>query len=148
MDGFQTHPYKKNKYTHMKRIFFTCILVTSAVFAFGRNVATDTTKKHRDTTANDDDKLSLHYDRHHNSDTTRHHNAYPKAYVGITFSRFDLGLATLVDNGSFTLSPQNQFLRYRQWKTSNVGFDVFQMGVKLNHNFKIYHFARSAGFDL
>lgn len=63
---------------------------------------------------------------------------------GITFSRFDLGLATLVDDGSFDLSPQNNFLSYRSWKTSNVGFDVFQIGYRFTSSFKIYV---SAGFD-
>jgi hypothetical protein len=50
----------------------------------------------------------------------------------------------LIDNGSFTLSPQNQFLRYRSWKSSNVGFDVIQFGYRFNSSFKIY---LSGGFD-
>jgi len=78
------------------------------------------------------------------TDTTAVHTKDGGVYFGITFSRFDLGLATLIDNGSFTLSPQNQFLRYRSWKTSNVGFDVIQFGVKVNKSFKIY---LSGGFD-
>ncbi len=69
---------------------------------------------------------------------------YPKFSFGITLARLDLGLATLVDNGSFTLSPQNQFLRYRSWKTTNTGFDVLQMGVRFSNNFKVY---LSGGFD-
>ena len=69
---------------------------------------------------------------------------YPKFSIGLTFSRFDLGLATLIDNGSFTLSPQNQFLRYRSWKTSNVGFDLVQFGARFSDGFKIY---LSGGFD-
>jgi hypothetical protein len=64
--------------------------------------------------------------------------------IGLTFSRFDIGLATLIDNGSFTLSPKNDFLRYRSWKTSNVGFDLFQFGYRFNKTFKIY---LSGGFD-
>ncbi|MES2378606.1 MAG: outer membrane beta-barrel protein [Bacteroidota bacterium] len=63
---------------------------------------------------------------------------------GITFSRFDLGLTTLVDNGSFTLSPKNDFLSYRSWKSSNVGFDLVQFGYRASPNFKIYI---SGGFD-
>lgn len=63
---------------------------------------------------------------------------------GITFTRFDLGLSTLVDNGSFKLSPQNDFLRYRSWKTSNVGFDVLQFSYRFNSTFKVYI---SGGFD-
>ena len=68
----------------------------------------------------------------------------PKVILGITFSRFDLGLATLMDNGSFTLSPENDFLKNRTWKTINVGFDVFQFGYRFNEKFRLF---MSAGFD-
>ena len=63
---------------------------------------------------------------------------------GITFSRFDLGFARLLDNGSFTLSSKNQFLDYKGGKTSYVGFDVLQMGYRFNPYFKIY---LAGGFD-
>ncbi|GAB3934117.1 outer membrane beta-barrel protein [Mucilaginibacter myungsuensis] len=63
---------------------------------------------------------------------------------GLTFSRFDLGLATMIDNGSTRLSPTNEFLRYRSWKSSNVGFDVFQAGYRFNSTFKMY---MATGFD-
>lgn len=63
---------------------------------------------------------------------------------GLTFTNLHLGFATLLDNGSFTLSPQNEFLDYRQIKTSNVGFDVLKFGYRFNDNFKIY---LSGGFD-
>lgn len=67
-----------------------------------------------------------------------------KFNFGITFSRFDLGFARLIDNGSFTLSPKNQFLDYKGGKTAYVGFDVLQMGYRFNSYFKIY---LSGGFD-
>jgi hypothetical protein len=50
----------------------------------------------------------------------------------------------LIDNGSFTLSPKNDFLSYRSWKSSNVGFDLLQFGYRFSPNFKIY---LSGGFD-
>jgi hypothetical protein len=128
----------------MKQLIFTTILLTTAVLAFGQNTKADSAKKMADTTDKSGLSISLNFGRHHKGDTTSNHHQYPKAFVGITFSRFDLGLTTLIDNGSFTLRPQNQFLSYRQWKTSNVGFDVFQMGVRLNSTFKIY---LSGGFD-
>jgi hypothetical protein len=62
----------------------------------------------------------------------------------VTVSRIDIGFATLVDNGSFTLSPTNNFLRYRSWKSSNFGLDLLQMGYRFNSSFKIY---LSGGFD-
>ncbi|WP_157278835.1 PorT family protein [Olivibacter sitiensis] len=67
-----------------------------------------------------------------------------KAIAGITFARMDFGFATLLDNGSFTLSPENDFLRYRTWKTWNFGFDLLQLGYRFDEKFKIF---LSAGFD-
>ncbi len=66
------------------------------------------------------------------------------AYAGMVFGRFDLGLTKLLDDGSLTLSPENQFLDYRSWKSVNVGFDVLEMGYKFSDQFKM-HIA--AGFD-
>lgn len=67
-----------------------------------------------------------------------------KLFAGITFSRFDLGLAKMVDNGKGNLSPENEFLDYRAWKSVNVGFDVAQIGYKLNDQFRMF---LAAGFD-
>ncbi|WP_318271557.1 outer membrane beta-barrel protein [Sphingobacterium cellulitidis] len=67
---------------------------------------------------------------------------YPRTYGGITFTRIDWGFSRLSDNGSFTLSEENQFLSYK--KASNFGFDIAQFGVRFNDNFKVY---LSAGFE-
>jgi hypothetical protein len=64
--------------------------------------------------------------------------------LGITFSRIDLGYAKIMDNGSFTLSPEQQDLKTRPGKTLNFGFDVLQAGYRFNRNFRIY---ASGGFD-
>lgn len=63
---------------------------------------------------------------------------------GITLTRFDLGFSKLIDNGSFSLSPENDFLDYKAAKTSTFSFDVLQMGYRFNQNFKIY---LAGGFD-
>lgn len=63
---------------------------------------------------------------------------------GITFTRFDLGFSKLIDNGSFSLSPANEFLDYKAGKTSHVSFDVIQFGYRFNSNFKVYI---AGGFD-
>ena len=148
----------------MKRLLITALICAAATAVFAQNTktdsaksATDTAKKgwhwsssnpsdttaHNNNTDNRDnnywDEDGLHYRYHHH-----HGSTYPQGFAGITFARFDLGFATLIDNGSFTLRPQNQFLSYRQWKTSNVGFDVLQMGVRFSNAFKIY---LSGGFD-
>lgn len=67
---------------------------------------------------------------------------YPRVFGGITFTRIDWGFSRLIDDGSFTLSEENQPLEYK--KASNFGFDVAQFGVRLNDAFKIYV---SAGFE-
>lgn len=63
---------------------------------------------------------------------------------GITFTRVDLGFSRLIDNGSFNLSPANEFLDYRGGKTSTFSFDVLQFGYRFNSNFKVY---LAGGFD-
>ena len=132
----------------MKRLLITALICAGAIAVHAQDTKTDSAKTSTDTTKKDNNDNG-HWDNDDNSwNLNRHHKYnrkdYPRPYIGITFSRFDLGLATLIDNGSFTLSPKNDFLDYRSWKTSNVGFDVFQMGVKVNKNFKIY---LSGGFD-
>ena len=67
-----------------------------------------------------------------------------KFYVKLTFSRIDLGLSKNIDNGSFTLSPENAFLESETWKSSNFGFDLFEMAYRFNSYFKVY---LAAGFD-
>jgi hypothetical protein len=132
----------------MKRLILTAMICAVASAVFAQNAKTDSTRSSADTVKNKKDGLHFginedddHIFRHHKDSVAR---IYPKASIGLTFSRFDLGLATLIDNGSFTLSPQNQFLNYRSWKTSNVGFDVIQMGVRFSDGFKVY---LSGGFD-
>lgn len=68
----------------------------------------------------------------------------PGLNAGFTFLRFDIGLSTLIDNGSFTLSPQNEFLKYKTFKSSNIGFDLVQVGYRFSSGFKIN---LSGGFD-
>lgn len=124
----------------MKRLVFTALLAALASGAFAQ---TDSVKT--DTTAHK--KYAVKFNFHRDTATVARKvkkSSAPGFSIGLTFSRFDLGLATLIDNGSFTLSPKNQFLNYRSWKTSNVGFDVFQFGYRFNSSFKIY---MSAGFD-
>ena len=136
----------------MKRLIFTAILCAAVTGVFAQSNA-DTTKTVTDTTKHKKSHgLKLVYGEDAGyvkitppQDTTiHHHSKAPGFRFGLTFSRMDLGLTTLIDNGSFTLSPQNQFLRYRSWKSSNVGFDVIQFGYRFSSSFKIY---LSGGFD-
>lgn len=135
----------------MKRLLITAIIIAAATAAFAQS--TDTTKTSIDTTkakkgfhisfGKGESAAHLNADGIDTMDYSRHSKA-PGFSWGVTFTRFDEGLATLVDNGSFKLSPQNNFLRYRSWKTSNVGFDILQFSYRFNSTFKIYV---AGGFD-
>jgi len=68
-----------------------------------------------------------------------------KFKIGLAPLGVDLGLTTLIDNGSFTLQPKNDFLSYRSWKSSNVGFDLLELGYRSgSKRFNVY---LSGGFD-
>lgn len=67
---------------------------------------------------------------------------YPRFFGGITFTRIDWGFSRIMDDGKFTLSDENQFLSYK--KASNFGFDILQVGLRFNDNFKTYF---SGGFE-
>lgn len=67
---------------------------------------------------------------------------YPKIFGGITFSRIDWGFSRLINDGSFTLNENNEFLEYK--KASNFGFDIAQFGLRFNDRFKTYI---STGFE-
>jgi len=140
----------------MKALIFAALLSATAISAFAQqdttaktDTATDKGVKFSLGTGEDATRFELHKkNKHtHDIDTTADRRAMHKApgfSFGITLARIDLGLATLVDNGSFTLSQNNNFLRYRSWKTVNDGFDVIQFGYRFNSTFKIYV---SGGFD-
>lgn len=67
-----------------------------------------------------------------------------KLKLHFTATRFDFGLSTFLDKGSFTLSPENAFLEYDNSKSRNFGFDFLEMGYRFNKHFKIL---TGAGFD-
>jgi len=77
-----------------------------------------------------------------NDGETKKEINYPRTYGGITFTRIDWGFSRLSDDGSFTLSENNQFLSYK--KSSNFGFDVAQFGIRFSDQFKVY---LSTGFE-
>ena len=131
----------------MKRLLITAIFcgLLTTVFAQTKTdsvaAKTDTskTKKHGY-------KLLIGFKTKTTTDTVKPKVIKPASHFnfGLTFSRFDLGFARLIDNGSFTLSPKNQFLDYKGGKTAYVGFDVLQLGYRFISYFKIY---LAGGFD-
>jgi hypothetical protein len=140
----------------MKHLLFSAFLasglaIASApkVFSQQDTVTTVRTTTTTTTTTKHSPKFSLTLgvsdDERTKKDSTKLANANKGRFVGgITFTRFDLGFSKLIDNGSFTLSPTNDFLDYKASKTSTVSFDVLQIGYRFNSNFKIYV---AGGFD-
>jgi hypothetical protein len=137
----------------MKRLFIAALLCGAASLGFAQTktttvTTTTTTYNGTDSTKNvvtkkTTVKVGMGDFRAHR-DSVIHDKKSSGFNFGLTFSRFDLGLTTLIDNGSFTLSPKNDFLSYRSWKSSNVGFDLLQFGYRVSPGFKVY---LSGGFD-
>lgn len=139
----------------MKRLLLAAVLCGVAATSFAQRTETTTTTTTVIDTLNDGQttsktttvkKTTVSFgDFKTRRDSLRRKDNKASGFnFGLTFSRFDLGLTTLVDNGSFTLSPANDFLSYRSWKSSNVGFDLIQFGYRMSPNFKVY---LSGGFD-
>ena len=90
------------------------------------------------------DQDRLHDQDSHQRDSVKNAENKGRFIGGITFTRLDLGFSKLVDNGSFNLSPTNDFLSYKGIKTSTISFDVLQFGYRFSPNFKVYI---AGGFD-
>lgn len=133
----------------MKHTILTLIICFAITTLFAQNTPADTAKKQMaDTTVKvKKRKLTVSFgksDDDAKADTSYTASKEPGFSAGLTFTRFDIGLTTLNDNGSFKLSPVNNFLRYRSWRSSNIGFDVLQVSYRFSSSFRIY---TSGGFD-
>ncbi|MFD0793393.1 outer membrane beta-barrel protein [Mucilaginibacter litoreus] len=139
----------------MKRLLFTTLISFASVALFAQTTTTDSAKTYPDSTKTTGDstktrrtriKLGFGGDATQVgiNDTITEVSKAPGFSFGLTFTRFDIGLTTLNDNGSFKLSPQNQFLNYRSWRSSNIGFDILQLGYRFSSSFRIY---AAGGFD-
>lgn len=144
----------------MRHLIFSALLVSGLAGASALNTnaqekvdTTVTTVTTTTTTTSSrgkkDSKFTLTIGSDHmggpKKDSLKIANANKGRFVGgITFTRVDLGYTRLIDNGSFTLSPENDFLDYRGGKTSTFSFDILQMGYRFSQNFKIYV---AGGFD-
>lgn len=63
---------------------------------------------------------------------------------GVGIYRIDLGLTKPIGPDGFSMTGENEILKYRPGKTMNFGFDVIQAGYRFNKNFRIF---LSGGFD-
>ena len=139
---------------YLKRLLLTAIICTVSGLSFAQQTTTTTTITtttvvNKDSTIKTDTvkrtkKYGLSFgEKRRLRDSIIAAAKKQKINFGIIF-RFDLGYTTLIDNGSFTLSPQNDFLSYRAGKTSNVGFELVEFGYRFNQNFKM---SLATGFD-
>ena len=137
----------------MKRILVYCFLLifTAAGYAQSSKDTLLTVQSSKDTlltvTRDTLEKKSRSVNiKFGNGDNDDEKESKPVSKVTFRFivARFDLGLSTYTDKGSYTLSAANAFLERETWKSSNFGFDFFQMGYRFTDHFKMY---ASAGLD-
>lgn len=127
----------------MKKLLWTTLLVSglAGVMAQGAFAQQDSVKK-RSSFGIDNGLISI---KINGKDSTSKAKASKGRFMGgITLTRLDIGFSRLVDNGSFSLSKENDFLDYTGGKTSTVSFDVLQFGYRFDPHFKIYI---AGGFD-
>ena len=138
----------------MKASFITTILIGglitiqhfSAIAQQDTTINTqDTAVVAKDTSATKEKKFKFSMSYKNHRDSVKKAPAKKTGFSGaITFTRLDLGFSRLIDNGSFNLSPANDFLDYKGGKTSTISFDVVQFGYRVSQNFKVY---LAGGFD-
>jgi hypothetical protein len=130
----------------MKRLIITAIFCGMLGSVYAQQHKADSTKSVADTIIIKHKTKTWHSKNYNKDSVKRAEEAKPKNgfSIGLTLDDFHLGFATLIDNGSFTLSSKNDFLNYSQAKTSYVGFSVFKFGYRFNDHFKI---AMSGDFD-
>lgn len=68
---------------------------------------------------------------------------YPNLTFGLTFEHFDIGLSKYHTGSDFG-APDGYLLETDTWKTSNVGFDLLQLGLRFSPNIKVM---LAAGLD-
>lgn len=122
----------------------TALIGVSAMAGFAQTDSTSTPNKKGVKVTFGPVTFSKGQARIKDTDTTRQEASKGRFVGGITFTRIDLGFSRLIDNGSFTLNKDNEFLEYKGGKTSTFSFDVLHMGYRFTPNFKLYV---AGGFD-
>lgn len=130
----------------MKRIIVVALLSVFAAESFAQSNKDTVLVVTRDTTKKDEKSITIKLGDQSKDDNSadEDHKSQGKFSSQFIAARFDIGLSTYTDNGSFTLSPANSFLERETWKSSNFGFEFFQIGYRFSSYFKIY---AGAGLD-
>jgi hypothetical protein len=130
----------------MKPLIFTSVTLCLLAGLFSQPAAAQQDSTQKDTVITVTVRRGIHRSKPDSAkrDSIRRHASRNGFVGGITLTRIDLGFSRLTDNGSFTLSPTNDFLSYKPGKTSTFSFDVLQFGYRFSPNFKVY---LAGGFD-
>lgn len=130
----------------MKQILVIALLSAFATEGIAQNKKDTVLVVTRDTSEKDQKSVTIklkdqNKDEDNSEDENQTKGKFSSQFIA---ARFDIGLSTYTDNGSFTLSPANSYLERETWKSSNFGFEFFQIGYRFSSYFKIY---AGAGFD-
>lgn len=130
----------------MKRILVFTLLSALAIEGFAQNKKDTVLLVTRDTSEKDQKSVTIklkdqNKDEDNSEDENQTKGKFSSQFIA---ARFDIGLSTYTDNGSFTLLPANSYLERETWKSSNFGFEFFQIGYRFSSYFKIY---AGAGLD-
>ena len=130
----------------MKRILVCALLSIFIAGAMAQEKKDTVLVITRDTTKKDRKSVTIRFGDNESKEfsSNKEPKSIQKFSLQFNIARFDLGLSTYTDKGSFTLSPANSFLERNTWKSSNFGFDFFQLGYRFTTHFKIY---AGAGLD-
>ena len=130
----------------MKRLLLSALVIFLTAPAFAQDNKKDTVLVITTDTVKSNKKKSITIRIGGSEKDTTEKEIKPSSKFSFQFvaARFDLGLSTYRDKGSFTLSPANSYLERETWKSSNFGFEFFQMGYRFNSYFKVY---AGAGLD-
>lgn len=130
----------------MKRLLIYTLVSILAVEGFAQNTADMPVADSQDTVKKAKRSITIKISTEKSDESKRDTSKSPSSKFTFQFiaARIDLGLSTYTDKGSYDLSPANSYLERQTWKSSNFGFEFFQMGYRFNNYFKIY---MGAGLD-
>ncbi len=82
-------------------------------------------------------KVKISVGKSDSTKTTKKIVKYPDFTFGISLEHFDIGLSQYHTGSDFGAPANYGFLETETWKTSNIGFDLLQMGVRFNPSIKV-----------
>ncbi len=130
----------------MKKIYLTIIGLT--LFGLAQAQIQDTVKilkkGSKTSVIIDSSGVSITVGKADTTKTEKKVVKYPKLTFGITFEHFDIGLSKYHTGSNFGEPTGYEYLEHQTWKTSNVGFDLLEMGLRFNPNVKLI---LAAGLD-